>query len=108
MKSLRFYRARNGKQPFIDWLQTLKDLSAIALINTRIRRLAIGQRGDCKRVGKGVYELRIHSGPGYRVYFSEVGKDVIILLLGGSKKAQKRDIKQAITYWLDFKERLHG
>ncbi|PIQ43483.1 MAG: addiction module killer protein [Gammaproteobacteria bacterium CG11_big_fil_rev_8_21_14_0_20_46_22] len=105
MKTLRLYQAKNGKHPFLVWVESLKDLKAQAQINNRVRRLSLGQRGDYKRVGKGVFELRIHFGPGYRVYFGEHGKEVILLLLGGSKRSQKGDIEQAITYWQDYKER---
>ena len=100
MKELRFYRTENGKEPFRSWIESLKDFIAL----TQVRRLALGQRGDYKRVGKGVFELRIHFGPGYRIYFSEHGKEVILLFSGGDKSSQKRDIKQAITYWQDYKK----
>ena len=104
MKQIRIYQSANGKQPFTDWMKKLKDKTAMAQVNNRIRRLSIGQRGDFKRVGSGVYELRIHYGPGYRVYFSEYKGAVVLLLLGGDKGTQKKDIKQAISYWEDFKE----
>ena len=107
MKSLRLYRTRNGKEPFSEWVTSIKDTIAIAQVNNRVRRLSLGQRGDCKRVGKGVFELRVHYGPGYRVYFAEQGKEIVILLLGGDKGSQKRDIKQAIAYWQDYKEQYH-
>ncbi|MFN3233839.1 MAG: type II toxin-antitoxin system RelE/ParE family toxin [Gammaproteobacteria bacterium] len=105
MKYLRLYRTRNGKEPFVEWASSLKDHVAVAQVNNRVRRLTLGQRGDCKRVGKGVFELRIHYSPGYRVYFAEHGKEIVILLLGGHKGSQKRDIKQAVDYWHDYKER---
>ena len=104
MKKLRFYQTENGNEPFKKWLESIKDKTAMAQINNRVRRLALGQHGDCKRVGKGVFELRIHYSRGYRVYFSEHGKELVILLLGGDKGSQKRDIKQAITYWQHYKE----
>lgn len=103
MKALRLYRTRNGKEPFKEWIETIKGTTAMAQINNRVRRLTLGQRGDYKRVGKGVFELRIHYGPGYRVYFAEQGKEIVILLLGGDKGSQKRDVKQAIAYWQDYK-----
>ena len=99
MKALRLYRTREGNEPFKKWLEAVKDSTAMAHINNRIRRLTLGQRGDYKRIGKGVFELRIHFGAGYRVYFAEQGKVIVILLLGGNKGSQKRDIKQAIAYW---------
>lgn len=108
MKALKLYRTRYGKEPFTKWIEAINNVTAVAQINNRVRRLALGQRGDCKRVGKGVFELRIHFGPGYRVYFAEQGKEVVILLLGGDKGTQKRNIKQAIVYWKDYKEQYHG
>lgn len=107
MKSLRLYKTINGKEPFIEWMDSIKDHIAVAQVNNRVRRLSLGQRGDYKRVGKGVFELRIHYGSGYRVYFAEHGEEIVILLLGGDKKSQKRDIKQAIVYWQDYKEQYH-
>ena len=105
MKELRIYKTRNGKEPFKEWLSKIKDIRTMAQIDNRIRRLALNNKGDYKRVGKGVYEMRIHYGAGYRVYFSEQGNKIVILLSGGDKGTQKRDIKQAITYWQDYKER---
>ena len=104
MKSLKIYQTREGKAPFEVWLNKLKDKIGLAHINNRIRRLSLGQYGDCKRVGSGVFELRIHYGPGYRVYFAEKGSSIIILLQAGDKSSQKRDIQQAIAFWQDFKE----
>ncbi|MFH1334751.1 MAG: type II toxin-antitoxin system RelE/ParE family toxin [Pseudomonadota bacterium] len=108
MKSLRLYRTKNGKEPFTEWMDCLKDHVVVAQINNRVRRLSLGQRGDYKRVSNGVFELRIHYGSGYRVYFAEHGQEIVILLLGGDKKAQKRHIEQAILYWKDYKERHNG
>ena len=105
MKNLRLYKTPAGKEPFVAWIESLKDGIAVAQTNTRVRRLALGRRGDCKRVGKEVYELRIHFGPGYRVYFAQQKQAVVVLLLGGDKGSQKSDIKQAIAYWQDYKER---
>ena len=104
MKMLRFYKTRNGNEPFKEWLDDLKDMIAVGQINTRVRRLTLGQPGDVEPVAKGVFEMKINHGPGYRVYFSEVGREVVILLLGGDKGSQKRDIKKAESYWKDYQE----
>ena len=83
------------------WFETLRDLSAKARIDVRIRRLALGLSGDVKPVGEAVSELRIDYGPGYRVYFQSRGKLLVILLAGGDKSTQKRDItlaKQLATF----------
>jgi putative addiction module killer protein len=80
---------------FKDWVRNLKDHIARAVINARIRRLSIGNRGDAKYVGDGVSELRIDYGPGYRVYYSQANQEIIILLCGGDKSSQSKDIERA-------------
>ncbi len=80
---------------FNTWLLKLKDTRAKALIINRIRSAERGNFGDCDSVGSGVSEMRIHSGPGYRVYFTQVGESVYALLCGGIKRGQKRDIVKA-------------
>ena len=77
------------------WLSGLHDRRAIARINIRIRRLEMGNPGDSKSVGDGVYEMRVDYGPGYRVYYIHMGKAVVILLCGGDKSTQDHDIKAA-------------
>ncbi len=81
---------------FVTWLDNLRDIRARARILVRIERLASGNPGDVKAVGKGVSELRINYGPGYRVYYMVQNRQIIILLLGGDKHAQSRDIKTAL------------
>jgi putative addiction module killer protein len=80
---------------FSTWLAGLRDAQARVRIQLRIDRAELGNYGDCQSVGEGVSEMRIHYGPGYRVYFVERGQIVTILLAGGTKKSQSRDIKQA-------------
>lgn len=81
---------------FSKWLDGLRDLQARARIQTRIERLAMGNPGDVKSIGEGVSELRIDHGPGYRVYYTKRGREVIILLAGGDKRTQNRDIETAL------------
>ena len=100
---IRYYVTRDGKTPFIDWLKKLRDRRAKARIHNRIDRLRLGLAGDCKAVGEGVYELRIHYGPGYRIYFARTSKAIILLLCGGSKAMQQQDITRAKRYWLDYR-----
>lgn len=78
------------------WFRNLRDRQAQARINVRIRRLSLGNSGDVKPVGEGVSELRIHYGPGYRVYFTQRGETLVILLAGGDKRTQDRDIEAAL------------
>lgn len=101
---LKIYQDRNGKEPFIKWLESIRDIIIKARIKNRVRRLELGNFGDCKSVKQGVYELRLHFGPGYRVYFGKVDNIIILLLLGGTKSSQAKDIQKAIQYWNDFKK----
>jgi putative addiction module killer protein len=78
------------------WIEGLRDRQARARINVRIRRLSLGNPGDARPVGEGVSELRIDYGPGYRVYFVQHGQMLVVLLAGGDKKTQARDIKTAL------------
>jgi putative addiction module killer protein len=81
---------------FAQWLDGLCDLQARARVQVRIERLAQGNAGDIQPVGGGVSELRIHYGPGYRVYFKQRGREVVILLAGGDKRTQAKDIRTAL------------
>jgi len=82
---------------YAKWLDGLRDIQARARVLVRIERLAEGNPGDVRPVGKGVSELRINYGPGYRVYFTKHGQEVIILLAGGDKRTQAKDIKTALS-----------
>lgn len=81
---------------FDTWFAGLSDAQALARIKMRIRRVEEGNFGDCKPVGEGLSEMRIHHGPGYRVYFAQRGVEVVILLAGGEKPSQAKDIKAAL------------
>ena len=83
-------------QVYARWFNSLRDRRAKARIDTRIRRLSLGNPGDVKPVGEGVSELRVNYGPGYRIYFIQRGTTVIVLLAGGDKRTQQQDIKQAL------------
>ena len=82
-------------ETFKAWFASLRDSQAQYRILTRIRRLTLGNPGDVKSVGKGLSEMRIDYGPGYRIYFKDTGKEIVILLCGGDKRTQSRDIEQA-------------
>jgi putative addiction module killer protein len=87
---------------FASWLRALRDRQARSRIQIRIDRLLLGLPGDVKPVGEGVSELRIDYGPGYRVYFAQRGRELIVLLAGGDKRTQNRDIKKAIQLSQDL------
>ncbi|WP_292976771.1 type II toxin-antitoxin system RelE/ParE family toxin [Nitrosomonas sp.] len=81
---------------FDSWFGSLKDRTAKARIQARIDRAEDGNWGDCGPIGEGVSEMRIHTGPGYRVYFKQIGVEIFVLLAGGNKAAQQQDIKTAL------------
>ena len=89
---------------FDAWYQSLRDRQAARRIQVRIDRAEVGNFGDCQPVGEGVSEMRIHHGPGYRVYFMQSGLEIVILLAGGDKSTQRQDIDTAIQLARQLKE----
>ncbi|MBL1211601.1 type II toxin-antitoxin system RelE/ParE family toxin [Geminocystis sp. GBBB08] len=104
-KEIRRYRTKDGKVPFAKWFDSLKDRKTQLKINERLRRVSLGNLGDYKSIGEGIFELRIDYGAGYRIYFAQEGNQIIVLLCGGDKSSQKKDILQAKEYWYDYKNR---
>jgi putative addiction module killer protein len=102
---LRKYVDARGRCPLDAWLFALKDFHGRARIEVRIRRLSLGLQGDWKPVGDGVREMRIPVGPGYRVYYAWDGPRIVVLLAGGDKSSQRRDIERARHYWRDYRDR---
>ncbi|MGK7932056.1 MAG: type II toxin-antitoxin system RelE/ParE family toxin [Microcystaceae cyanobacterium] len=98
-KILIVYQDADGNEPFTHWLNSLRDVQGRKRISVRLRRLEQGNYGDCQPIGEGVLELRMFFGPGYRVYFGEVGDTIVLLLCGGDKSSQKKDIETAKVYW---------
>lgn len=98
------YETEEGRSPFVEWFDAL-DTQAALKVTTVIARIESGNLGDVKPVGQGVSERRITFGPGYRLYFGQDGKKLVVLLTGGTKKRQSKDIEQAQTFWADYKER---
>ena len=90
-RQIEEYITAEGRVPFSQWFERLNDGKARARIRVRLDRLSLGNLGDCRSLGGSLYELRLDYGPGYRVYFGEVGERVILLLAGGIKKSQQRD-----------------
>ena len=105
---IRQYQTKDGRTPVSEWLDGLRDATARARIVARLDRLAAGLLGDQKALGGGISELRIDQGPGYRVYFAQRGDTFILLLCGGDKRTQAKDIERAHAYWKDYKARSRG
>jgi putative addiction module killer protein len=104
-RELILYETEHGRCPFVDWLDSLRDIRARARIKKRLDRVELGNLGDVRSVGEGVSELKVDYGPGYRVYFAESGSTLILLLCGGDKSTQRQDILKAQQYWTDFQRR---
>ena len=104
-QSLEEYVTPEGRNPFRQWMSALRDVRARAKIRVRLNRVRLGNFGDAKPVGGGVCELIIPYGPGYRVYFARSGNTVVLLLCGGDKSTQSRDIGAAREYLMDYQRR---
>ena len=101
---VREYLDRRGNSPFAAWSDRLNREAAVK-VATALARMQQGNLSNAKGVGAGIYEYRIDFGPGYRVYFGKDGERLVILLGGGTKKGQQRDISAAVARWRDYKER---
>ncbi|MCP5227510.1 type II toxin-antitoxin system RelE/ParE family toxin [Accumulibacter sp.] len=99
------YQAEDGRDPFKEWLAGLADRRARARVAVRVQRMAAGNFGDHKPLSDGVWELKIDHGPGYRVYYAQAGRRVLLLLVGGDKRRQQVDIATAVRYWQDWQRR---
>ena len=97
------YQREDGREPFSEWLNAVRDKVAQARIRVRLRQLEAGNWGDCAPVGEGVMELRVHVGAGYRVYCGQHGKVLVLLLCGGDKSSQAKDIKLSKALWSEWK-----
>lgn len=98
LRKLEQYQTPTGKIPFREWLLALNDITTRARVRARLDRVQLGNYGDYKALSSDLFELRLHFGPGYRIYFGEQGDHLILLLCGGDKNSQKRDIKIAGEY----------
>ena len=101
---IRKYQSEKGDVPFDSWLENLRDSRAKARILIRLKRVEQGNFGDSKSLGDGVNEMRIPEGQGYRVYYGQSGNEVVILLCGGNKSSQQKDIALAKKYWRNYCE----
>lgn len=105
MFDLIVYQQDQGQRPFEEWLENLRDKRAQTRIAQRIRLVQAGTFGDCKPVGGGVLELRVDVGAGYRIYCGRHGDTLVILLCGGDKASQSKDIERSKEFWADWKRR---
>lgn len=105
MFEVQTYLSPNGQDPYAQWLAALADRQARARVLVRVGRMAAGNFGDCKPIAEGVWELRIDWGPGYRVYYAQAGKRLVLLLAGGDKRTQQADITAALANWHDWQQR---
>ncbi|MBV9387282.1 MAG: type II toxin-antitoxin system RelE/ParE family toxin [Chroococcidiopsidaceae cyanobacterium CP_BM_ER_R8_30] len=94
----------DGTTPFEEWYRKLSDEKTRQIVQGRLARIRAGNFGDWKSVGSGVFELRIDYGPGYRVYFGRSGTTLVILIAGGDKRTQAKDITFSISIWEDYKD----
>jgi putative addiction module killer protein len=100
---LVLYKQDDGRCPFNEWFDGLRDKKAQSRISSRLFNVQAGNLGDCASVGEGVIELRVHIGAGYRVYCGRSGTSLVILLSGGDKSSQSKDILRAKSFWADWK-----
>ncbi len=105
MFEVQTYLSPNGQDPYAQWLAALADRQARARVLVRVGRMAAGNFGDSKPIAEGVWELRIDWGPGYRVYYAQAGKRLVLLLAGGDKRTQQADITAALANWHDWQQR---
>ena len=104
LRELQFYQTPNGKEPFTEWFESIRDQKIQDRIQARLDLMTLGNFGDHKSVGAGVYELRLQFGSGYRIYYGEIDNMIVLLLCGGDKSSQRKDIRRAKTYWQEYKE----
>ncbi len=105
LRDVRNYVTSDGREPYEEWVNSFRNRKTRAIIRERVNRLHLGNFGDYKRLTADLYELRINYGPGYRVYLGVADRVIVILLCGGSKKTQRRDIQKAKEYWEELRNR---
>ena len=103
-REIKKLELQNGVVPFDEWFDSLHDRKMQAAVDARLTRVRAGNFGDFKSVGGGVFELRISFGPGLRVYYALHGREIVVLLAGGDKGSQSRDIRRAQQLWEQFKK----
>jgi putative addiction module killer protein len=102
-REIERYVTADGQIPFDNWFDSIRVSKTQTIISKRLDRVRMGNLGDYRSVGGGVFELRIDYGRGYRIYFGQVGTTIVLLLCGGDKSTQIKDIRQAQEYWRDYR-----
>ena len=102
MKTIVIYQTEEGREPFTEWIDSLTKPIRAKIMAYVLRLRAGGTKRNVKALGDGVFEVRVHAGSGYRVYFGEVDNTIIVLLVGGDKGSQDRDIKKAKSFWRSY------
>jgi putative addiction module killer protein len=103
---IKIYATENGREPFREWLDCLKDFDTQALILQRLQRIKLGNFGDCKPIDDGLWEFRIHQKSGFRIYYARVEQRLILIVGGGDKRSQQRDIAKAKKCLEDYNRRV--
>ena len=104
-RRIEYYHTVDGRVPYWEWRASLKDTKSRATIDSRLARLRAGNFGYCASVGEGVLELKISYGPGFRIYFGQIGLQFVLLLIGGDKSTQNKDVRKAKVFWHDYQAR---
>lgn len=107
-KEIRLYHEPDGRCPFAEWYRSLKDKKTQAFVDYRLSRIEAGTLGDYKSLGEGVFELRIHYGPGWRIYFARAGARIVLLLCGSDKSSQPQQIRNAKAYWKEYQQQMEA
>ncbi|MFL5813959.1 MAG: type II toxin-antitoxin system RelE/ParE family toxin [Bdellovibrionia bacterium] len=102
MRRVEYFQTEAGREPFREWLQALDKVSRRKIHAFIIRLAAGGAKKNVRSLGDGIFEIKVDYGPGYRIYFGEASRELILLLVGGDKSSQFRDIRQAKEYWSKY------
>lgn len=103
---IKIYSTASGKEPFREWIDSLKNIDTQALIFQRLQRIKLGNFGDCKPICDGLWEFRIHHKAGIRIYYAQTGRQIVLIIGGGDKRSQERDISKAKKHLEDYRKRV--
>ena len=104
-RQIEYYQAADGHIPYLEWFDTLRDRKTQQRVDARLAHVRVGNLGSHRSVGEGVTELKLDFGPGYRLYIGQRGAELVLLLCGGDKSTQQKDIDTARSYWAEYRKR---